>query len=76
MLLNSKLKNQIIEKQKTYIKNLFYQYYVPCSERQFEYFENKLNEKIIKYLNHINLDSKHSRSVAGQCTTNSCQARC
>ncbi|MFW4370881.1 MAG: hypothetical protein EHV01_002950 [Spiroplasma sp. hy2] len=37
-------KNQITEKQKTYIKNLFYQYYVPCSERQFEYFENKLNE--------------------------------
>lgn len=37
-------KNQITEKQKTYIKNLFYQYYIPSSEHQFEYFENKLNE--------------------------------
>lgn len=37
-------KNQITEKQKDYIKNLFYQYYVPNTERQFEYFENKLNE--------------------------------
>ncbi|MFW4371462.1 MAG: hypothetical protein EHV01_005965 [Spiroplasma sp. hy2] len=23
---------------------MFYQYYVPNTERQFEYFENKLNE--------------------------------
>lgn len=37
-------KNKIIEKQKTYIKNLFYQYYIPNTERKFEYFENKLNE--------------------------------
>ncbi|QIA74250.1 hypothetical protein GL982_11985 (plasmid) [Spiroplasma citri] len=37
-------KNQITGKQKEYIKNLFYQYYIPCSKRQFEYFENKLNE--------------------------------
>lgn len=37
-------KNQITEKQKDYIKNLFYQYYIPNTERQFDYFENKLNE--------------------------------
>ena len=37
-------KKKITEKQKTYIKNLFYQYYVITTERQFEYFENKLNE--------------------------------
>ncbi|GAA6238778.1 MAG: hypothetical protein SPLM_08930 [Spiroplasma phoeniceum] len=37
-------KNQITKKQKDYIKNLFYQYYVPNTKRQFEYFENKLNE--------------------------------
>ncbi|RUP75909.1 hypothetical protein D6D54_07675, partial [Spiroplasma poulsonii] len=37
-----KVKKSNYRKKKTYIKNLFYQYYVPCSERQFEYFENKL----------------------------------
>lgn len=37
-------KNKITEKQKDYIKNLFYQYYIPNTERQFEYLENKLNE--------------------------------
>lgn len=37
-------KHRITDKQKDYIKNLFYRYYIPCSERQFEYFDNKLNE--------------------------------
>lgn len=37
-------KIKLQKKQKEYIKNLFYQYYIPNTERQFEYFENKVNE--------------------------------
>lgn len=46
-------KHRITDKQKTYIKNLFYQYYIPCSELQFEYFENKLNELNTRNANEI-----------------------